>query len=127
MMGIATVETIQTRKEAGIDGSLDFGMDNITTISRNLMNCDELLRMDKDICIIILRGEYPLKLKKFYYKHHFMAKDIIRSNTKDFLPEWSREFRDRIKIIKPIAEEVKINNSKIQIKENIGFNEIEEV
>ena len=69
-LGVATVETNAIRKEAGFDGNFTYGIENISTSKRNLMNPDELLKMDHEKEIIMIRGKEPFMCKKFDYSHH---------------------------------------------------------
>ena len=47
-------------------------------MARALMTPDELRRMDRDQCIIFVKGLKPVKAPKFYYFKHPMAKDLAR-------------------------------------------------
>ena len=45
LLGVATAETQSVRKEAGIEGSFEFGQKNISTLKRNLLNsCKKILK-----------------------------------------------------------------------------------
>ena len=69
-MGVATVETNAIRKEAGFDGNFTYGMENIATNKRNLMNADELLKLDNKKEIIMVRGRKPFICNKYMYIKH---------------------------------------------------------
>lgn len=92
-LGVATVETNAIRKEAGFDGKFTYGMENISTNRRNLMNPDELLKLDNNKEIVIVRGRKPFICNKYdYSKHSEFAK------LKDITIEEQREnFREKIK------------------------------
>ncbi len=45
-------------------------MENIGTSVRNLMNSDELIKLDNNIEIIIERGRKPIKCRKYDYSKH---------------------------------------------------------
>lgn len=45
-------------------------MENIATNKRNLMNPDELLKMDHDKAIVMVRGRKPFICKKYDYSNH---------------------------------------------------------
>ena len=45
LLGVATAETQSIKKEVGIDGELEFGQKNISTLERNLLNPDEIIRI----------------------------------------------------------------------------------
>ena len=69
-LGVATVETNAIRKEAGFDGNITYGMENIATNKRNLMNADELLKLDNKKEIIMVRGRKPFICNKYMYIKH---------------------------------------------------------
>ena len=69
-LGVATVETNAIRKEAGFDGNFTYGMENIATNKRNLMNADELLKLDNKKEIIMVRGRKPFICNKYMYIKH---------------------------------------------------------
>ena len=72
-LGVATVETNAIRKEAGFDGKFTYGMENIATNKRNLMNPDELLKLDNNKEIVIVRGRKPFICNKYDYSKHIEA------------------------------------------------------
>ena len=45
---------MQYEKKLGFDGKFTYGMENISTSKRNLMNSDELLKLDNNKEIIIV-------------------------------------------------------------------------
>lgn len=69
-LGVATVETNAIRKEAGFDGKFTYGMENIATNKRNLMNPDELLKLDHKNEIVMVRGRKPFVCNKYMYIKH---------------------------------------------------------
>ena len=82
--GVSTVENNTIRKDAGFDGKLDLGNAGIATVARNLMNADEIIRMNNDLQIVILRGEKPLICKKFDYSEYWMAEKIEEIEIKKY-------------------------------------------
>ena len=64
VLGVSTVENNSLRKEAGFDGKIEIGTENLSTTSRKLMNADEILRMDNDKQIEVIRGQKPFICKK---------------------------------------------------------------
>ena len=50
---------MQLEKKLGFDGNFTYGMVNIATSKRNLMNRDELLKLDNNREIVIVRGRKP--------------------------------------------------------------------
>lgn len=70
--------------------NLHIGMDSIGTTKRNLLNADELIQLDNDKEIIILRGKKPLICNKFNYSEHRFAKELkILGN--EYMPKWRKE------------------------------------
>ena len=94
--GVSTVENNTIRKDAGFDGKLDLGNAGIATVARNLMNADEIIRMNNDLQIIILRGEKPLICKKFDYSEYWMAEKIEEIEIKKYKKKISL---DNVKIM----------------------------
>lgn len=76
VLGVSTVENNSLRKTAGFDGKLDLGKEGIATTERNLLNPDEILRMDNDQQIVIIRGQKPFICKKFDYSEYWMSKEM---------------------------------------------------
>lgn len=102
-LGVATVETNSIIKEAGFDGNFTYGRENISTNKRNLMNPDELLKMDHDKAIIMVRGRKPFICKKYDYSEHTEANKLEDITTE--------EQKERFK------ENMNLNNKKIKKKE----------
>ena len=94
--GVSTVENNTIRKDAGFDGKLDLGNAGIATVARNLMNSDEIIRMNNDLEIIIIRGEEPLICKKFDYSVYWMSKEIEEIEIKKYKKKISL---DNVKIM----------------------------
>lgn len=90
LLGTSTVETSSVRKERGFDGNFTYGMDNIGTTKRNLLNPDELIQLDNTKEIVILRGKKPLLCDKFDYSEHRLAKRL-KILSDDYEPEWKKE------------------------------------
>lgn len=106
-LGVATVETNAIRKEAGFDGNFTYGIENISTSKRNLMNPDELLKMDHEKEIIMIRGKEPFMCKKFDYSHHPEAeklKDITQEELKE-------KFKDNVEQNHKFKQEKKVKYS----------------
>ena len=79
-------------KEAGFDGNFTYGMENISTNKRNLMNPDELLKLDNNKEIVIVRGRKPFICNKYDYSKHSEA-DKLEDMT---LEEQKVRFKDNI-------------------------------
>lgn len=102
-LGIATVETNAIRKLAGFDGNFTYGIENIATNKRNLMNPDELLKLDNNKEIVIVRGRKPFICNKYDYSKHSEAtklEDLTRDEQKE-------RFKDNVEIEKNEGQEKK--------------------
>lgn len=67
-------------------------MENISTNKRNLMNPDELLKLDNNKEIVIVRGRKPFICNKYDYAKHSEA-DKLKDMT---LEEQKEIFKDNI-------------------------------
>ena len=88
LLGKSTVQTINTRKKAGMAGAFDFGHISLGTSSRNLLNTDEILRLPHENAILILRGQKPLMLNKLDYTKHPLSKHLKPAPIEE--REWSK-------------------------------------
>lgn len=75
-LGVSTVETNSIKKEAGFDGNFTYGMESVSTNKRNLMNPDELLKLDNNKEIVIVRGRKPFICNKYDYSKHSEASKL---------------------------------------------------
>lgn len=91
-LGVSTVETNAIRKEAGFDGNFTYGMQNLSTNKRNLMNDDEILKLDNNKEIVIERGQQPFICNKYDYSKHSEA-DKLEDMT---LEEQMERFKDNV-------------------------------
>lgn len=98
MVGVSTVETESIRKGVGIDGELEFGQKNITTLQRNLLNEDEILRMAATKLLVILRGNKPLLLDKMRYTEHPLAKKLKDCSISDYNPKWTKNIPEKVQV-----------------------------
>ncbi len=101
LYGVATVETSSVRKEAQFDGMLDYGAESTSLTARNLLNKDEIIRMDNDIQIIIIRGYKPFKCKKLRYWEYRLGKDIEIKSIENYTPK-------NVTTLSPIEEKEEI-------------------
>ena len=97
---MATVETSSTRKDAAFDGMLEYGMESTSSVKRNLLNPDEIMRMDNDEQIVMIRGQKPFKCKKLRYWEYRLGKDVEKTTVEDYTPNVKYK-------IKPIIEDKK--------------------
>lgn len=92
LIGVATVETTSIRKENSLEGEIeDFGQKNVSTLKRNLLNVDEILRIPSNKLLINLRGNKPLLLDKMIYTEHPIAVKLKDSNITEYNPDWVKK------------------------------------
>lgn len=89
LLGVATAETQSIKKEVGIDGELEFGQKNISTLERNLLNPDEIIRIPSFKLMVIIRGNKPLLLQKMIYTEHPLAKKLQDVSVLTYIPDWN--------------------------------------
>ena len=89
MLGVATAETQSIKKDAGIEGDLEFGQKNISSLKRNLLNADEILRLPHDKLIVNIRGNNPLLLDKMIYTEHPLSKKLKDVSITNYKPNWN--------------------------------------
>ena len=69
---------------------LEYGQKNISTVKRNLLNVDEILRLPSNKLIVSLRGNKPLLLDKVIYKEHPLAKKLKDDSVSNYNPTWTK-------------------------------------
>ena len=89
LLGVSTAETQSVKKEAGLEGVLEFGQKNISTLKRNLLNPDEIIRIPSTELMVIIRGNKPLLLKKMIYTEHPIAKKLQDVSVLTYVPDWN--------------------------------------
>ena len=114
---MSTAESQSIKKDAGIEGELEFGQKNISTLKRNLLNADEILRIPHNELLVNIRGNKPLMLNKMIYTEHKLAKQLKDVPVNSYKPNWNIE--------KVPETKLKIAPKKIEEKqENEEFEEI---
>lgn len=115
LIGVSTVETTSIRKENSIEGEIgEFGQKNISTLQRNLLNVDEILRIPSIKLIVNLRGNKPLLLDKMMYKEHPLAKKLKDSPIGEYNPKWVKNTPEKVQIKEKVVE-------KTPKKEKLGW------
>lgn len=115
LIGVSTVETTSIKKSNSIEGDIgEYGQKSISTLQRNLLNVDEILRIPSNKCIINLRGNKPLLLNKMMYKNHPLSKKLKDSPINEYNPKWVRNVPEKVEIKKKTVE-------KPQKKEKLGW------
>lgn len=116
LIGISTVETTSIKKSNSIEGDIaEYGQKNISTLKRNLLNVDEILRIPSNKLLVNLRGNKPLLLDKMMYKEHPLAKKLKDSPISEYNPKWIKNSPK-----KDVIEHKTIEN-KPKEKEKLGF------
>lgn len=98
MVGVSTVQTESIKKDAGLEGEFEYGQKNITTLQRNLLNKDEILRMAATQLLVILRGNRPLLLDKMRYTEHPLAKRLKECSVLEYKPKWTKNIPEKVQI-----------------------------
>ena len=70
-----------------LTGKLNLGQEHITVTKRNLLNPDEILRLDHNKEIVILRGKPPCIIDKFIYIKHPLARNLKETLLTDYKKE----------------------------------------
>ena len=121
MLGVATAETQSIKKEVGIDGELEFGQKNISTLERNLLNPDEIIRIPSFKLMVIIRGNKPLLLQKMIYTEHPLAKKLQDVSVLTYIPDWN----NNIEVPKTIEKkEKRVVTKQNKIKKEQEFEDI---
>ncbi|OKZ78591.1 MAG: hypothetical protein BHW01_00620 [Clostridium sp. 27_14] len=121
LLGVATAETQSIKKEVGIDGELEFGQKNISTLERNLLNPDEIIRIPSFKLMVIIRGNKPLLLQKMIYTEHPLAKKLQDVSVLTYIPDWN----NNIEVPKTIEKkEKKVVTKQNKIKKEQEYEDI---
>lgn len=119
MMGVSTVETTSIKKENSLEGEIEeFGQKNISTLKRNLLNIDEILRIATTKLLVVLRGNKPILLDKMIYKEHPLSKKLKDSPISEYNPNWIKNVPERIQNKNDKKETKKESKSKQKIDWN---------
>ena len=115
LAGVASVESTSIKKSNSIEGDVEeYGQKNISTQKRNLLNVDEILRIQSTKLLVNLRGNNPLLLDKMIYTEHPISQKLTNSPIKEYYPKWTKN--NSI-----IHSEVKKITSKPIIKEKLNW------
>ena len=116
MIGVATAETTSIRKSNSIEGDIEeYGQKNISTLKRNLLNVDEILRIPSNKLLVNLRGNKPLLLDKMIYTEHPLAQKLVDSSISDYKPEWTKNISQKQTISEKPKIEKKKKTKKVEI------------
>ena len=108
---MSTAESQSIKKDVGIEGELEFGQKNISTLKRNLLNADEILRIPHNELLVNIRGNKPLMLNKMIYTEHKLAKQLKDVPVNSYKPNRNIEKvpETKLKIAKETIEEKQEN------------------
>lgn len=72
ILGKATITTKSASRKSGEKGAANY---SFSATGRELLNPTELVQMDNDLCIYVLRGEAPFKVPKIkFFEHRYFKK-----------------------------------------------------
>lgn len=115
--GIMTVEVSSTqvqRKSIALTQSAPTYNSTESIGKRMLLEPDEVLRLDGDVCLLIARGCKVMKLKKFDYAEHPDAKELTTKLISEYVP-----YRARKKMEEEQAEQSETMENDSISEENI--------
>lgn len=118
LLGVATAETQSIRKEAGIEGNFEFGQKNISTLKRNLLNADEILRIPYNQLLVNIRGNKPLLLNKMIYTEHELAKKLKDVSINEYKPNWNKQETPK-QVIQIVTKDEPVKQEQIEYFEEI--------
>lgn len=111
-LGVSSVETTSIRKSASIEGNIaEYGQQNISTLKRNLLNIDEILRIPSNKLLVVIRGNNPLLLDKLIYTEHKVSNKLKDYPISKYTKKSSEIKVEKIKDTKNIT--INNNNSDI--------------
>ena len=123
-IGEMTVISKGVRKEESIfspTGNRFYPTNTVTESEtrRPVMTVDEFMRMPLDEAIVLLKSNRPLKVLKFVHTEHPYAKELVKLNATNHIPDWRRisegyplEFTDNE--LAPIIKEMLANRQMAQ-------------
>lgn len=114
LIGVSTVETTSIKKSNSIEGDIEeYGQKNISTLQRNLLNVDEILRIPSTKLIANFRGNKPLLLDKMMYKEHPLAKKLKDSSVSEYNPQWVKNTSNNVQIKEKTIEKPSKKKEKL--------------
>lgn len=118
LLGVATAETQSIRKDAGIEGNFEFGQKNISTLKRNLLNADEILRIPYNQLLVNIRGNKPMLLNKMIYTEHELAKKLKDVSISEYKPNWNKQETPK-QVIQIVTKDEPVKQEQIEDFEEI--------
>ena len=86
-MSIQVESTMTTKQSVAIAQMIPQYRETQGHGKRRLLTPDEVLRLPHEEMLVIIRGQNILKLKKFDYTRHPMAKEIAQVSIMDYMPQ----------------------------------------
>ena len=115
MIGVSTVESTSVKKSNSLEGDIgEYGQKNISTLKRNFLNVDEILRIPSTKLLVNLRGNKPLLLDKIIYKEHPLFNKLNDSPINEYNPKWVKNIPEKVQVKEKTIE-------KIEKKEKLGW------
>lgn len=89
-------------------------------VKRNILNMDEVRRINPFHSILMLKGQNPIKMSKMDYTNHELSDEMeeipiyymLKEWSKEFHKDWLYSFRDEITIDEHMEEDLKERNIK---------------
>lgn len=89
-------------------------------VKRNILNMDEVRRINPFHSILMLKGQNPIKMSKMDYTNHELSDEMeeipiyymLKEWSKEFHKDWLYSFRDEITIDEHMEEDMKERNIK---------------
>lgn len=114
LIGVSTVETTSIKKSNSIEGDIEeYGQKSISTLQRNLLNVDEILRIPSTKLISNFRGNKPLLLDKMMYKEHPLSKKLKDSPVSEYNPQWVKNTSNNVQIKEKTIEKPSKKKEKL--------------
>ena len=97
LIGVSTVEAASVKKSNSIEGDIgEYGQKSVSTLKRNLLNVDEILRIPATKMLVNLRGNNPLLLDKMIYKKHELSKKLKDDPITNYNPIWIKNKQEKV-------------------------------
>ncbi len=114
LIGISTVESTSIKKSNSIEGDIEeYGQKNISTLKRNLLNPDEILRLPSMKLLVNLRGNQPLLLDKIIYKQHPLFEKLKDNPISEYNPRWVKNINTQTIVKKVTSPEPEKKKEKL--------------
>lgn len=114
LIGTATAETTSIRKSNSLEGELEeYGQKNISTLERNLLNEDEIMRLPFTKLVAVLSRNKPLLLDKMIYTEHPVSKKLRDSPISEYNPKWNKNIKNNAVTVKEKVDKKPIKKQKM--------------